>query len=136
MLFFSLLAGTRVSSWRAIEAFRIRASKSPIGSVIMASPARFRHARELAFERQLPHAQTAQAKVAIDATDTTADAAAVDSTGRKLGRTVGFRPLRCARHDQLLNGIPRLPSSSLASSSVSAVVTNVMFMPLILSTLS
>src|SRR5450432_1055401 len=101
MFFLSLFAGTRLSSWRAMEAFRIRDSKSAIGSVIMASPARFRDSGQLALECQLPHAQTAQAKIAIDTTDTPADATAIHCSSRELGRPIGLRPLRCARHDQL-----------------------------------
>src|SRR3954468_21297613 len=98
MFFLSLLAGTRVSSWRAIEALRMRDSKSATGSVIMGSPARFRDARELAFESEQPRADAAQCEIAINTADTTANAAAIHGTSRELGRAIGFCPLRCARH--------------------------------------
>src|SRR4051812_26283397 len=101
----------------------MRASRSAIGSVIMGSPARFRDARELTLERELPHAQTAQAKITVYAANTAAHAATIHGPSRKFGRPIGFGPLGSARHPQLLNGMPRLPRSALASSSVLAVVT-------------
>ena len=46
------------------------------------------------------------------------------------------RPLRPASASYVLNGTPRCRSSERASSSVVALVTNVMFIPRILSTLA
>src|SRR5690554_6221708 len=115
----------------------MRASMSAIGSVIMVSPARLRDAGQLPAQSHLSQANTAKVEVAVHPSRTATDVAASHETGRKLRGAGHFRPLRCACHPvQLLKGIPSCARSSLASSLVLAVVTMVMFIPLILSTLS
>src|SRR6266496_1088020 len=70
---FDFEAGRTTSVWRARLALRRRVSMSAIGSVtFIASPARLRHARDLAKERPLAEADAAQPK----ATDEGARAAA------------------------------------------------------------
>src|SRR5216684_1836021 len=79
----------------AVTALRIRVSMSAIGSVIN-SPAALRHARDVAFERQLPKAQAAQSEFPHVGARPAAQMAAVAQAHLELRRLVFFRDL-CGR---------------------------------------
>src|SRR5688500_17348090 len=99
MFCFSLLAGRRVNSWRAIAALRMRASMSAMGSVVcMVSPARLGHARNLAAQGEEPKADPAESEITVVAARPAADAAAVEGTVGKLRRAVQLGPLACTCH--------------------------------------
>src|SRR5512135_546466 len=104
---FSFETGMSTRRCRAPAAFRIRASMSAIGSVIMWDsspivsgqhrtcrswkcqprlPARLAHARDLAAQRHLPEADPAQAELAQVAPRPTAALAAVAGAHAELGR--------------------------------------------------
>src|SRR4029079_14540049 len=85
---FRRLAGISVRSCRASDALRIRVSMSAIGSVLIKSPARPDHARELSAEREHSEADSAQLEVTIVSTCPAADLAAVPVPRRKLLRAV------------------------------------------------
>src|SRR4051812_44782699 len=74
---FSFDDGILISSWYATLPLRMRVSMSAIGSVIMASPTRLRHAGNLAGVHHLAEADPAQAELAVDG----ARAAAALATG-------------------------------------------------------
>src|SRR5262245_50807135 len=87
---FRRLAGIATSSWAAMIPLRIRVRKSAIGSVIdMRSPARLRHAGDVALVRELAQADPADAELAVDRARTPALAAA-----RMRARLVLGRPVR------------------------------------------
>src|SRR3954466_11159207 len=73
----SWLAGTKVLSWRAKDALRMRVSMSETGSVIMSSPARLDYAGDFPLEREQPQADTAELEVAVIAARAAADLAPV-----------------------------------------------------------
>src|SRR5580704_13750174 len=121
-----------------MEALRMRVSMSAIGSVIMGSPARLDHARDLAAERQHAQANPAQLELAVIASRPPAHLAPVVMADDELGPAIEFRKLRSTRHvflcDQVARkGMPSCWSSARPSSSVLAVVTMLMFKPLIAS---
>src|SRR5690606_776432 len=98
MLRLILLAGSRVTSWRASAALRMRASMSAIGSVSIVSPTRLGYARQLAAQRHQPEAQPAQVEVTIHGFGTSTDVATPDQPGFELGGAAHLRPLTCTRH--------------------------------------
>src|SRR5260221_6168165 len=98
MCFFSWLAGTRVRSWRASAALRMRVNMSETGSVIMASPARLDYAGDLASESEHPHADATKLEVAVVAARSAAHLAAIAVAGRKLGSLVELRELTGSSH--------------------------------------
>src|SRR3954452_15444884 len=60
------LAGISTSSWAAMIPLRMRVRKSATGSVIdMGSPARLRHAGDVAVVRELAQADAAQPELAV-----------------------------------------------------------------------
>src|SRR5579859_5211117 len=107
---------------RAIMPLRMRVSISAIGSVMFiaqtllaALPARLRHARQLATERQLAEADAANAELAHVGAGPAADVAAVVLLHAKLGLALGFDNHRDLRHRCPLQGerpgfggVPRL----------------------------
>src|SRR5512141_62636 len=106
---------------RAWIPLRRRARKSAIGSVIdivISSPARLDHAGDITAERELAEAETAHLELALlrKPVDQLAHAAA---------------PVPVAVGVAWRNGIPRCTRSARPSASVFAVVTMLMFMPLI-----
>src|ERR1700750_1046477 len=73
----SLLEGITTVSWAAWIPLRMRVRKSAMGSVIdMRSPARLRHAGDVAVVRELAQADPAQAELAVHGTRAAAAAAA------------------------------------------------------------
>src|SRR6266566_5352575 len=143
MCFFNWLAGTSVRSWRASAALRMRVSMSETGSVIMSSPARLDYAWNLALESEHPKANATELEVAVVATRAPADLAAVAMTRRKLGSLVELRELTGSSHglplldpSYALKGMPSWVRSARPSSSVLAVVTKEMLIPLMTSILS
>src|SRR5512133_1107004 len=136
-------AGMRTFSCRAREALRMRVSMSPIGSVKLIArsplPARLDDAGDLALQRALAEADAAHLELAQERPRAAAQRAAVVLAHRELQLAGGLRHLRKLRHGLSLycrNGMPRWRRSARPSSSFRAVVTTVMFSPLIFSTLS
>src|SRR5947207_14341332 len=96
----TLEAGIATAAWRAWRPFRMRVNISAIGSVIMARPllpARLRHARDLAFEGELPEADPTQAELANEAPRAPAPLAAV-ALAHRMRRVEGARVLRLHDH--------------------------------------
>jgi hypothetical protein len=89
-----------------MEALRMRVSMSAIGSVIMGSPARLDHARDLAAEREHPETNPAKLELAIVAASSAAHLATIAVPDRELGLAIEFRELRSTRH-----GFPLCSSS-------------------------
>src|SRR3954447_14341276 len=99
--------GMTTSSWAAWMPLRIRVRKSAMGSVIdMRSPARLRHAGDVAVVRELAQADPAQAELAVDGTRAPAATAAGVLAGGILGGALLAHPLGGLRHGgrQLLRG--------------------------------
>src|SRR5690348_1057380 len=93
--FFSREAGTSTLAWRAINALRTRVSMSAMGSNVISPaslPARLRHTRDLAGEREFPETNPAERKLAQKSARTPAIFAAIAQPGGKL-----HRRLRCPR---------------------------------------
>src|SRR3954463_16026698 len=85
---FRRLAGISTVSWAAMIPLRMRVRKSAMGSVIdMRSPARLRHAGDVAVVRQLAQADAAQAELAVHGTRAAAAAAARVGPRRVLRRS-------------------------------------------------
>src|SRR3569832_2206864 len=132
---------------RAWIPLRRRARKSAIGSVIdivISSPARLDHAKEDTAEREHTEAETAHLDLAqVRARPATALAAALDTN---LELVLLRKPVDQLAHAAApvpvavgvgwRNGIPRCTRSARPSASVFAVVTMLMFMPLLESILS
>src|SRR4030065_1951266 len=140
---FSRAPGEGSSSWSnfAVWALRTRASKLEIWSLIAILgllPARFYHAGELTPERQLPETDPAELELAVIGSRPPASRASVVLPDAKLRGPLRLRDDRffchsfCSRERQARNGIPRRRRRSSPSSSLRAVVTVVMFIPLIL----
>ena len=98
------------------------------------------YARDLAFVCELAEADTAYSEFTEISMGTTADLASVVFSGREFLCLLLLKNHRFLCHiiplSYLSNGAPRSLRSSRPSSSVFAVVTNAMSIPLILSTLS
>src|SRR5215204_342773 len=91
---FSPDAGISTSSWAAWMPLRIRVRKSAIGSVIdMRSPARLRHAGDVAVVGHLAQADPAQAELAVDGAGPATTAAARVGPRLVLRRAVHARDL-------------------------------------------
>eukprot|EP01022_Parablepharisma_sp_SALTPOND_P023200 TRINITY_DN4827_c0_g1_i2.p1 TRINITY_DN4827_c0_g1~~TRINITY_DN4827_c0_g1_i2.p1 ORF type:complete len:927 (-),score=193.67 TRINITY_DN4827_c0_g1_i2:1921-4701(-) len=105
-------------------------------------PARLDHAGDLAPQRHVAEADAADAELAYECPRPSADGAAVVGAHPKLGLRLGLvsqrRPgqLFSPPAFQALKGMPSNFSRARPSSSVGAVVTMVMFIPLTLSILS
>src|SRR5471032_1400998 len=86
----------------AVTALRIRVSMSAIGSVMSLNleklPAAFRDARDVAFERELPEAQTAERELPHVRPRAAAQAAAVAQPDLELRRLLFLGDLRCRCH--------------------------------------
>src|SRR5262245_15442188 len=116
----------------------MRARRSAMGSVMVVFlPARLHETRDLALERQATEAQAAHLELAHVSLAAAADGAAVLLADLELlfprGHLTETSHGPYSRFSGCLNGIPRRRSRARPSSSVLAVVTMVMFMPLILS---
>src|SRR5579884_1465334 len=133
-----------VTSWCwALAALRRRVRRSAMGSVsAMRSPARLRHAGDVAGVRQLAEADPAQAEPAVDRARATAAAAAAVAAGLELGGPLLADALGNLGHvllyvwlaaawlrPSLENGIPIASSRANASSSLDALVVMVMSRP-------
>src|SRR5262245_24458257 len=130
--------GMSTFSCSALLALRMRVSRSAIGSLRMALPARFHDARHLTLEGQLTEAQATHLELAEIAAGSTAQLAPVIGPRAELGGRLRLHDERGLGHGSChsLNGMPRPARSARASSSVGAVVTMMMSMPRTLSTLS
>src|SRR5918997_4974073 len=96
---FSREAGISTSSCAAWMPLRIRVRKSAMGSVIdMRSPARLRHAGDLALVGELAQADAAQPELAVDRTRAPAAPAAAVRPRGVLGRAVGPHDHGCLGH--------------------------------------
>src|ERR1039458_6971688 len=96
-------------------------------------------ARQLAIQGELAEAQTTEFKLAHIAPGPAAALATIAVLGRELWLArilddFGNLGHRCDLLGYLRKGIPRWASRARPSASLAAVVTNVMFMPFILST--
>src|SRR5918993_824924 len=92
-------AGTITSVWRALEALRTRVSMSAIGSeTFIFLPARLRDAGQLADERPLAEADTAQREAAHERAGPAAHGAAVVPLHRVLGLALCLRDQRLLCH--------------------------------------
>src|SRR3954454_10243419 len=97
----SLLDGISTSSLAAMMPLRMRVRKSAMGSVIdMRSPARLRHAGDVALVRELAQAHPAQAELAVDRARAPAATAARVRPRLVLGRAVRANDLGCLGHVQ------------------------------------
>jgi len=76
---------------------------SAMGSVIMASPARLDHARQLASEREHTKTDTAKLEVAVKCPRTAAHFATVPVPHGELGRSVQLGEFFCTGHRSFLN---------------------------------
>src|SRR3954462_14267497 len=93
------LAGTSTVSWAAMIPLRMRVRKSAMGSVIdMRSPARLRHAGDVAVVRELAQADPAQAELAVDGARAATAAAPRVLAGLVLGGALLAHPLGGLRH--------------------------------------
>ncbi len=106
-----------------------------------ALPACLDNAGDLALERQLPEADAADSESPEVRPGTPAPAAPIVRADLELGRPLSFRYQTLLGHEASLDqffrrGMPRSVISSLASSSVPAVVTIVTSIPMILRILS
>src|SRR5215213_5518008 len=102
-----LLDGMITVSCAAWIPLRMRVRKSAMGSVIdMRSPARLRHAGDVAVVRELAQADPAQAELAVDGARAPAATAAGVLAGGILGGALLAHPLGGLRHGgrQLLRG--------------------------------
>src|SRR5437868_13762768 len=95
----SLDDGMSTFSCSALLALRMRVSRSAIGSVRMALPARLRDARHLALEGELPEAQAAHAELAEVAAGTPAQPAAAVAPRRELRRAQRLHDERGLGHE-------------------------------------
>src|ERR1035437_479080 len=113
-------AGTTTSACRARDALRMRVSMSAIGSetFIDSLPARLGDAGQLAQQRPLAEADTAQPKAPHECPRATADEAAVASLDLVPGR-----PLRLGEHRFLGHGLPPPPSRRRACRGVRAAAS-------------
>src|SRR5690606_35613241 len=107
---------------------------SAMGSftMVVSSPARLGHARDVAAERVIAQADSAHLELAVVAPWTPADSAAIAMPNLELGSLFQLCECALACHvclPQVRTGMPRPRSSARACSSVLAVVTKVMFMP-------
>src|SRR5580700_2650147 len=91
--------GISVRSWRTRAALRMRVSMSAIGSVIMGSPARLDHARDLATEGEQPEADPAEFELAVIAASAPAHLAPVAVPRGELGLRIEFCELTGTRHE-------------------------------------
>src|SRR4051794_17966953 len=99
--------GTSTVSWAAVMPLRMRVRKSAMGSVIdMRSPARLRHAGDVAVVRELAQADPAQAELAVHGARAATAAAPRVLAGLVLGGALLAHPLGGLRHGgrQLLRG--------------------------------
>src|ERR1051325_643908 len=110
---FSLLAGMSTRACLAVTALRMRESMSEIGSVIFVVsllnpkiprdlPRTLRHARHVAFERQLAEAEAAHRELAHVGARTAAQPAAVAQANLVL-RRLGFLGNLCSRRHASLS---------------------------------
>src|SRR5215208_1189047 len=101
--FLSVDEGISTVSWAAMIPLRIRVRKSAIGSVIdMRSPARLRHAGDVAVVGHLAQADPAQAELAVDGAGPATTAAARVGPRLVLRRAVHARDLGGLGHGSLL----------------------------------
>src|SRR4051795_10189304 len=101
----SLDEGISTVSWEAMIPLRIRVRKSAMGSVIdMPSPARLRHAGDVAVVGELAQADPADAELAIDGAGPAALAAARVGPRLVLRRAHLARDLGCLGHVPLVLG--------------------------------
>src|ERR687893_2488610 len=109
----SLDDGISTVSCAAMIPLRMRVRKSAIGSVIdMRSPARLRHAGDVALVRELAQADAAEPELAVHRTRAPAAAAAAVRPRGVLGRAVGPHDHGCLGH--LLSRSPELRGDGLA----------------------
>src|SRR3954468_21555804 len=103
--FFSFEAGISTVSLLARAPLRSRVRKSATGSVMLiASPARLRHAGDVAVVRELAQADPAHAELAEHGAGAAAAAAARVLARLVLGRARLAHPLRGLRHFRFLLG--------------------------------
>ncbi len=137
---FILEEGTSTVSLFAIMAFLMRVSISAIGSVIASPslPACLSHAGNLALVAELTEADSAHSVLAEHCMRPSAAGAPCVRACGILGGSLLFHYHCFLSHasPHFLKGIPRSLKSSLASSSVCAVVTMFMSIPLTFSTWS
>src|SRR5439155_8184920 len=135
-------AGTTTSAWRAREAFRTRVSMSAIGSEMFIGllPARFGDARQLAQERALPEADSAERETSAEGARSPAHRAAVVGADLVLWCPASLGDHRFLGHlvpsPHEAKGMPRSSRSFFDSSSLLAVVTMLISSPRRRSTLS
>src|SRR6185437_8026267 len=94
--------GISACSCSALLALRMRASMSATGSVSIALPARFRHARDHALVCQVPQADPAQAELAGHGARPAAAVAPAVGPHRVLLRALLLDPKCCLSHTCLL----------------------------------
>src|SRR6266567_7284523 len=95
--------GTRHFSCRAEDAFRMRVSMSPMGSVMESLlPARLDDADDLALQRALAEAESAHLELAKERARAAAQRASVVLADRELQLALGLRHLGKLRHRPLL----------------------------------
>src|SRR5215471_2876422 len=97
----SLEAGISTFSCSARLAFRIRVRRSAIGSLVMESPllpARLHHARDLAFERELPEAYAARLELTQVTARPATELAPVVRSHLELRRGLLLHDQRCLGH--------------------------------------
>src|SRR5579871_5360349 len=82
----------------AVTALRIRVSMSAIGSVIFPLPAALRHARDVAFQGELPEAETAERELPHVGARAAAQMAAVAQPDLVFRRLVFLGDLRGRGH--------------------------------------
>src|SRR5712691_2347147 len=140
---FSFEAGRSSSSSPARCALRIRVNRSATGSVMLmtcSSPRRLEHAGDLALQGAIAETDPAHLELAEKGAVAAAQLAAVVGAHLELrleGEALRLRDLGKLGHDYaVLKGMPMWRSRARPSSSLFAVVTMVMFMPLIFSILS